>query len=113
MQDNSDCPRLADKTMVLGPSGDVSGHSKTTTTHTHSAKTATEQYPTLPCEGPSVLSGPNQGFQGVDSYCLSLTNWATLRIFSVLLSRLGLKTPYILLHHGRQCRHGPYRGKGP
>ena len=36
MQDNSYSPRLADKTMVLGPGGDVSGHSKTTTTHTHS-----------------------------------------------------------------------------
>ena len=48
VQDNSDCPRVADKTMVLGSSGDVSGHSKTTTTHTHSAKTATEQ--PLPCQ---------------------------------------------------------------
>ena len=43
VQDNSDCPRLANKTMVLGPSGDVSGHSKTTTTHTHPAQTTTEQ----------------------------------------------------------------------
>ena len=33
VQDKSDCPRLADKTVVLGPSGDVSGHPKTTTTH--------------------------------------------------------------------------------
>ena len=48
VQDNSDCPRLADKTMVLGPGGDVSGHSKMTTTHTHSAETATEQ--PLPCQ---------------------------------------------------------------
>ena len=56
MQDNSHRPRLADKTVVLGPGGDVSGHTKTTTTHTHSAKTATEQpipyqpsFPESPC----------------------------------------------------------------
>ena len=48
MQDNSDSPRLADKTMVLRPGGNVSGHSKTTTTHTHSAKTTTEQ--PIPCQ---------------------------------------------------------------
>ena len=56
MQDNSDSPRLADKTMVLGPGGDVSGHSKTTTTHTHSAKTTTEQ--PLPCQ-PSIPEPPH------------------------------------------------------
>ena len=55
VQDNSDCPRLADKTMVLGPGGDVSGHSKTTTTHTHSAETATEQ--PLPCQ-PNIPEPP-------------------------------------------------------
>ena len=44
MQDNSDCPRLADKTMVLAPSGDVSGHSKTTTTHTHSNNSLNNHY---------------------------------------------------------------------
>ena len=31
--------------------------------------------------------------EGVDSYCLSPLNWAILRIFSVPLSHLGLKTP--------------------
>ena len=56
MQDNSDSPRLADKTMVLGPSGDVSGHSKTTTTHTHSAKTITKQ--PLPCQ-PNIPEPPH------------------------------------------------------
>ena len=55
MQDNSDSPRLADKTMVLGPGGDVSGHSKTTTTHTHSAKTTTEQ--PIPCQ-PNIPEPP-------------------------------------------------------
>ena len=55
MQDNSDSPRLADKTMVLGPGGDVSGHSKTGTTHTHSAKTTTEQ--PLPCQ-PNIPEPP-------------------------------------------------------
>ena len=55
VQDNSDCPRLADKTMVLGPGGDVSGHSKTTTSHTHSAETATEQ--PLPCR-PNIPEPP-------------------------------------------------------
>ena len=30
--------------------------------------------------------------EGVDSYCLSPINWAILRIFSVALYRLGLKT---------------------
>ena len=34
--------------MVLGPGGNVSGHSKTTTTRTHSAKTTTEQ--PIPCQ---------------------------------------------------------------
>ena len=56
VQDNSDCPRLADKTMVLGPSGDVSGHSETTTTHMHSATTATEQ--PLPCQ-PNIPEPPH------------------------------------------------------
>ena len=55
MQHNSDSPRLADKTMVLGPGGDVSGHSKTATTHTHSAKTTTEQ--PLPCQ-PNIPEPP-------------------------------------------------------
>ena len=55
VQDNSDCPRLADKTMVLGPGGDVSGYSKTTTTYTHSAETATEQ--PLPCQ-PNIPEPP-------------------------------------------------------
>ena len=55
MQDNSDSPRLADKTMVLGPGGDVSGHSKTAITHTHSAKTTTEQ--PLPCQ-PNIPEPP-------------------------------------------------------
>ena len=55
MQDNSDSTRLADKTMVLGPGGDVSGHFKTTTTHTHSAKTTTEQ--PLPCQ-PNIPEPP-------------------------------------------------------
>ena len=56
MQDNSDSPRLADKTMVLGPGGDVSGHSKTTTTHTRSPKTTTEQ--PLPCQ-PNIPEPPH------------------------------------------------------
>ena len=43
LQNNSHHPRLADKAMVLGSSGDVSGHTKTTTTHSHSAQTTTEQ----------------------------------------------------------------------
>ena len=59
VQDNSDCPRLADKTVVLGPSGDVSGHSKTTATHMHSAQTTTElpllQQPNIP-EPPCLVS---------------------------------------------------------
>ena len=59
VQDNSDCPRLADKTVVLGPSGDVSGHSKTTATNTHSAQTTTEQplprHPNIP-ESPCLVS---------------------------------------------------------
>ena len=55
MQDNSDSPRLADKTMVLEPGGYVSGHSKTATTHTHSAKTTTEQ--PLPCQ-PNIPEPP-------------------------------------------------------
>ena len=53
LQDNSHRPRLADKIMVLGSSGDVSGHTKTTTTHSHSAQTATEQ--PIPCK-PSSLN---------------------------------------------------------
>ena len=53
VQDNSD---KTDKTMVLGPGGDVSGHSKTTTTHTHSAETATEQ--PLPCQ-PNIPEPPH------------------------------------------------------
>ena len=55
-QDNSHCPRLADKFVVLGPGGDVSGHTKKTTTHTHSAETTTEKpipyqtsFPKSPC----------------------------------------------------------------
>ena len=56
MQDNSDSPRLADKTMVLGPGGDVSGHSETTTTHMHSAKTTTEQ--PIPCQ-PNIPEPPH------------------------------------------------------
>ena len=55
IKDNSDSPRLADKTMVWGPGGDVSGHSKTTTTHAHSAKTTTEQ--PLPCQ-PNIPEPP-------------------------------------------------------
>ena len=31
VQDNLDCPRLANETMVLGPSGDVTGRTKTST----------------------------------------------------------------------------------
>ena len=49
MQDNSDSPGLADKTMVLGPGGE------TTTTHTHSAKTTTEQ--PIPCQ-PNIPEPP-------------------------------------------------------
>ena len=55
LQDNSHRPRLADKIMVLGSSGDVSGHTKTTTTHSHSAQTATEQK--IPCK-PSLPQSP-------------------------------------------------------
>ena len=55
MQDGSDCPRLADKTMVLEPGGIVSGHPKTTPTHTHSAQTTTEQ--PLPCQ-PNIPEPP-------------------------------------------------------
>ena len=53
LQDNSHHPRLADKTMVLGSSGDVSAHTKTTSTHLHSAQTTTEQ--PIPCK-PSSLN---------------------------------------------------------
>ena len=42
--------------MVLGPGGDVSGHSKTTTTHTHSAVTTTEQ--PLSCQ-PNISEPPH------------------------------------------------------
>ena len=56
MQDNSYSPRMADKTMVLEPGVDVSGHSKTTTTHTHSAKTTTEQ--PIPCQ-PNIPEPPH------------------------------------------------------
>ena len=59
MQDNSDCPRLADKIVVWGPSGDVSGHFKKTTTHMHSAQTTTEQplpYQPNIREPPSLVS---------------------------------------------------------
>ena len=55
LQDNSHRPRLADKIMVLGSSGDVSGHTKTTTTHSHSVQTATEQ--PIPCK-PSLPQSP-------------------------------------------------------
>ena len=55
LQDNSHRPRLANKTMVLGSSGDVSGHTKTTTTHSHSAQTTTEQ--PIPCK-PSFPQSP-------------------------------------------------------
>ena len=55
VRDDSDCPRLADKTMVLGPGGIVSGHPKTTPTHTHSAETTTEQ--PLPCQ-PNIPEPP-------------------------------------------------------
>ena len=55
VQDDSDCPRLADKTMVLGPGGIVSGHPETTPTHTHSAQTTTEQ--PLPCQ-PNIPEPP-------------------------------------------------------
>ena len=43
VQDNPNHPRLVDQTVVLGPSGDVSRHTQTTTTNLHSAQTATEQ----------------------------------------------------------------------
>ena len=56
MQDNSDSPRLANKTVVLGPGGNVSGHSKTTTTYTHSVKTTTEQ--PIPCQ-PNIHEPPH------------------------------------------------------
>ena len=55
MQDNSGSPGLVDKTMVWGSGGDVSGHSKITITHTHSAKTTTEQ--PLPCQ-PNIPEPP-------------------------------------------------------
>ena len=55
LQDNSHHPRLADKAMVLGSSGDVSGHTKTTTTQSHSAQTTTEQ--PIPCK-PSFPQSP-------------------------------------------------------
>ena len=55
LQDNSHRPRLADKIMVLGSSGNVSGHTKTTTTHSLSAQTATEQ--PIPCK-PSFPQSP-------------------------------------------------------
>ena len=55
VQDDSDCPRLADKTMFLGPGGIVSGDPKTTPTHTHSAQTTTEQ--PLPCQ-PNIPEPP-------------------------------------------------------
>ena len=48
LQDNSHRPRLADKAMVLGSSGDVSGHTKTTTTHSHSAKITNTMQTQLP-----------------------------------------------------------------
>ena len=56
VQDDSDCPRLADKTMVLVPGGIVSGHPKTNPTHTHSAEATTEQ--PLPCQ-PNIPEPPH------------------------------------------------------
>ena len=55
VQDNPNRPRLADKTVVLGDSGDVSGHTQTTTTHSHSAQTTYEQ-PLL--RQPNFLESP-------------------------------------------------------
>ena len=55
LQDNSHRPRLADKAIVLGCSGDVSGHTKKITTHSHSAQTTTEQ--PIPCK-PSFPQSP-------------------------------------------------------
>ena len=55
MQDNSDSPRLADKTMVLGPGEVLPGHPKTTSTHTHFAETTTQQ--PLPCQ-PNIPEPP-------------------------------------------------------
>ena len=55
VQDDSACPRLADKTMVLGPGGVVFGHPKTSPTPMHSADTTTEQ--PLPCQ-PNIPEPP-------------------------------------------------------
>ena len=43
MQVNLNHPRLDVQAMVLGPCGDVSGHTQTTTTYPHPAQTTTEQ----------------------------------------------------------------------
>ena len=52
-------------------------------------KTLRTQISYFALSGPlSVIWTEPRTPEGVDSYCLSLTNWATLRIFSVLLSRL-------------------------
>ena len=59
MQVNLNRPRLADQTVVLGPCGDVSGHTQTTTTDPHPAQTTTEQplprQPNFP-ESPRLVS---------------------------------------------------------
>ena len=51
--------RLANQTVVLGPCGDVSGHTQTTTTYPHPAQTTTEQplprQPNFP-ESPHLVS---------------------------------------------------------
>ena len=59
MQDNLNRPRLVDQTVVLGPCGDVSGHTQTATTYPHSAQTTIEQplphQPNFP-ESPRLVS---------------------------------------------------------
>ena len=66
LQDNLNRPRLAYETVVLGSSGDVSGHTQTTTTHSHPTQTTTEK--PFPCqpnfpEPPRLNTGSMQRWQ--------------------------------------------------
>ena len=90
LQDNSHRPWLADKTMVLGPSGDVSGHTKTTTTHSHLAQTTTEQpischpsFPQSPCVDSRSSTLQERGFTAeVAERIAALQRLSTRAIYS-------------------------------
>ena len=53
------CTKTSIKNVVLGPGGDVAGHTKTATAHTHTTQTTTEQplvhQPNIP-EHPCMVS---------------------------------------------------------